>query len=76
MSKELIEEILEDLEKLKDKCYEVNFETADFKDASHYSFTFDKIEGLEKHLQEALETIKQKEKIWESMKQKKFKELN
>ena len=63
MSKELIEEILEDLEKLKDKCYEVNFETADFKDASHYSFTFDKIEGLEKHLQEALEIIKQKEKI-------------
>lgn len=76
MSKELIEEILEDLEKLKDKCYEVSFETADFKDASHYSFTFDKIEGLEKHLQEALEKIKQKEKIWESMNQKKFKELN
>ena len=63
MSKELIEEILEDLEKLKDKCYSVSFETVDFKDASHYSFTFDKIEGLEKHLQEALERIKQKEKI-------------
>ena len=61
MSKELIKEILEDLEKLKDKCYEVSFETADFKDASHYSFTIDKIEGLEKHLQEALERIKQKE---------------
>ena len=76
MSKELIEEILEDLEKLKGKCYEVNFETADFKDASHYSFTFDKIEGLEKHLQEALERIVEKEKIWENMKQKKFKELN
>ena len=63
MSKELIKEILEDLEKLKDKCYEVSFETADFKDASHYSYTFDKIEGLEEHLQEALERIKQKEKI-------------
>ena len=63
MSKELIEEILEDLEKLKDKCYRVSFETASFKDASHYSFTFDKIEGLEKHLQEALERIEAKEKI-------------
>ena len=61
MSKELIKEILEDLEKLKDKCYDISFETANFKDASHYSYTFDKIEGLEKHLQEALERIKQKE---------------
>ena len=61
MSKELIEEILEDLEKLKDKCYDISFETANFKDASHYSYTFDKIEGLEKHLQEALERTKQKE---------------
>ena len=61
MSKELIEEILEDLEKLKDKCYDVNLETVCFKDASHFSFTFDKIEGLEEHLQEALERIKQKE---------------
>ena len=61
MSKELIEEILEDLEKLKDKCYEVSFETANFKDASHFSFTFDKIEGLEKHLLEALERIGVKE---------------
>lgn len=57
VDKELIEEILEDLEKLKDKCYTVNFETADFKDASHFSFTFDKIEGLERHLQEALTRI-------------------
>lgn len=61
MNKELIEEILEDLEKLKDKCYDVNFETAGFKDASHFSFTFDKIEGLEEHLQEALERIIQRE---------------
>ena len=67
MSKELIEEILEDLEKLKDKCYEVSFETANFKDASHYSCTFDKIEGLERHLQEALERIKQKDKRWEEI---------
>ena len=61
MSKELIKEVLEDLEKLKDKCYRVSFETANFKDASHYSYIFDKIEGLEEHLQEALERIKQKE---------------
>ena len=50
MSKELIEEILDDLEKLKQKCYNVSFETADFKDASHYSFTFDKLDDLEKHV--------------------------
>lgn len=61
MNKELIEEILEDLEKLKDKCYGISFETADFKDASHFSFTFDKIEGLERHLQEALLRIEAKE---------------
>lgn len=61
MSKELIEEILDDLEKLKQKCYNVSFETADFKDASHYSFTFDKLDDLEKHLLEALERIEVKE---------------